>query len=265
MEVHHPHHPTHKKKWAEYIIEFVMLFAAVSMGFIAENVREKHVENERSEELMQAFIMDVKENQKQLDSLIINNKRISYYYDSLTYDHGFGKKKVELKQLSEMLDIWMYRFNNKKIIFEQMKSTGALRYIKDKEILNAMLRYEESASLVEIRSMEVETNQFNNEFKPAISALLPLSFFEYMSDDDLKNISRIDSTVNPWRYKNYKIYSSEIKKELENTILTNLQMKLLAKTWYRRQERIWISLKYQIQLKEKGEELLKLIETKYHQ
>jgi len=26
MEVHHPHHPTHKKKWSEYIIEFVMLF-----------------------------------------------------------------------------------------------------------------------------------------------------------------------------------------------------------------------------------------------
>ena len=22
MEVHHPHHPTHKKKWSEYIIEF---------------------------------------------------------------------------------------------------------------------------------------------------------------------------------------------------------------------------------------------------
>ncbi len=40
MEVHHPHHPTHKKKWAEYIIEFVMLFAAVTLGFLAENLRE---------------------------------------------------------------------------------------------------------------------------------------------------------------------------------------------------------------------------------
>ena len=37
MEVHDPHHPTHKKKWSENIIEFVMLFLAVSMGFIAEN------------------------------------------------------------------------------------------------------------------------------------------------------------------------------------------------------------------------------------
>jgi len=38
MEVHHSHHPTHRKKWSEYIIEFVMLFLAVFFGFIAENM-----------------------------------------------------------------------------------------------------------------------------------------------------------------------------------------------------------------------------------
>lgn len=26
MEVHHPHHVTHKKKWSEYLLEFFMLF-----------------------------------------------------------------------------------------------------------------------------------------------------------------------------------------------------------------------------------------------
>ena len=37
MEVHkHPHHVTHKKKWGEYILEFLMLFLAVFLGFIAE-------------------------------------------------------------------------------------------------------------------------------------------------------------------------------------------------------------------------------------
>ena len=50
MEVHH--HSHHPKKWKEYLTEFLMLFLAVSMGFIAENIREKYVENERSNELM---------------------------------------------------------------------------------------------------------------------------------------------------------------------------------------------------------------------
>ena len=43
MEVHHPHHPTHKKKWSEYIIEFIMLFTAVTLGVFAENIREHQV------------------------------------------------------------------------------------------------------------------------------------------------------------------------------------------------------------------------------
>lgn len=45
-----------------------------------------------------------------------------------------------------------------------MKSAGALRYIRDKEILNAMLRYEENANLAEIRS-NVEIDQYNKEFE----------------------------------------------------------------------------------------------------
>ena len=52
MEVHHPHHPTHKKKWSEYTLEFVMLFTAVSLGFFAENLRESYVEKERAHELV---------------------------------------------------------------------------------------------------------------------------------------------------------------------------------------------------------------------
>ena len=38
MEVHKPpRHVMHKKKWSEYLLEFLMLFLAVFLGFIAEN------------------------------------------------------------------------------------------------------------------------------------------------------------------------------------------------------------------------------------
>jgi len=37
MEVHHKHHVP--KKWSEYLTEFFMLFAAVTLGFFAENQR----------------------------------------------------------------------------------------------------------------------------------------------------------------------------------------------------------------------------------
>jgi hypothetical protein len=67
MEVHH--HSHHPKKWKEYITEFVMLFAAVTLGFFAENIREHQViENHKNQNLI-AMIDDLKQ-----DSIEINRK-----------------------------------------------------------------------------------------------------------------------------------------------------------------------------------------------
>jgi hypothetical protein len=261
MEVHHHSHKP--KKWKEYLTEFIMLFLAVSMGFIAENLREKHIEDERSEELMHAFISDVKENQKQLDSLIMNNKRLSYYYDSMVFDNGFGKRQIDLIKLSDNLDFKMYRFINKKTIFEQMKSSGALRYIQDKDILKSMLRYEENADYAERRSMDNETDHYNNRFRNTMDEILPLSFYKYISEDNFKKITKIDSVVNPGRYENYKKYGAEIKRDLEDTKFTKEEVNKLAKAWHFRRERLVFGLRYQILLLQQGKELLTLIEQKY--
>src|SRR3982751_6006674 len=60
MEVHkHPHHVTYKKKWGEYLLEFLMLFLAVFLGFVAENIREHAVEYNRSKEYAISLIQDL--------------------------------------------------------------------------------------------------------------------------------------------------------------------------------------------------------------
>ena len=54
MEVHHHpdlHHK--KKKIKEYFLEFLMIFLAVTLGFIAENVREKRDDTEIENRNMQ--------------------------------------------------------------------------------------------------------------------------------------------------------------------------------------------------------------------
>ena len=73
MEVHHPHHPTHKKNWKEYIVEFLMLFAAVTLGFFAENIREHQIIDNHKIQNLIAMVNDL-----QQDSIEIN-KRISEY------------------------------------------------------------------------------------------------------------------------------------------------------------------------------------------
>jgi hypothetical protein len=79
MEVHHPHHPTHKKKWSEYIIEFVMLFAAVTLGFFAENVREHQIIEHKTYQNLESVVLDLKK-----DSLLIQ-ERIKEYENATLY------------------------------------------------------------------------------------------------------------------------------------------------------------------------------------
>src|SRR3954466_470258 len=70
MEVHkHPHHVTHKKKWGEYLLEFFMLFFAVFLGFVAENIREHMVEKDRAKQYAKSLISDL-----QKDTSMINEE-----------------------------------------------------------------------------------------------------------------------------------------------------------------------------------------------
>ncbi len=59
MEVHHAHHPAHKKKISEYFLEFFMLFFAVTLGFFAENQREHYIEGQREIQYMESLIQDL--------------------------------------------------------------------------------------------------------------------------------------------------------------------------------------------------------------
>lgn len=94
--------------------------------------------------------------------------------------------------------------------------------------------------------------------------IYPLSFSKYISENDFKTITKLDSIVHLGRYENYKYFSAAILRDLESTKLNNEQKNALAKTWHLRQERVTVGLRFQIQLKEQGKELLELLESKYH-
>ena len=85
MEVHHAHHPTHKKKWSEYILEFVMLFAAVTLGFFAENVREHQVIEHKTQQNLQSVILDLKKDSVLIKDIIKEYQNASIYLNTLNY------------------------------------------------------------------------------------------------------------------------------------------------------------------------------------
>ncbi|HEX3385206.1 MAG TPA: hypothetical protein VHS53_08465, partial [Mucilaginibacter sp.] len=98
MEVHH-HPEVEKKGFKEYLLEGLMIFLAVLMGFIAENIREGISERAKGHEYIRSFVEDLRRDTASFSDVI-----------------AFDKKKVEaLSSLSACYDT-----------IEKTKSDGCL-------------------------------------------------------------------------------------------------------------------------------------------
>jgi len=172
MEVHHPHHPSHKKKWNEYLLEFFMLFFAVSLGFLAENIREHYVEKERAHELLSSFVRDVETNINFTDSLVNNNRRTILKNDSAII-YLFENNKIKLDSLFKLLPIGSYRYLNNNETYEQMRSSGSLRYIKDTTLLRKIINYNAASKAAEFRSVTQEYEYVSHEYTNGIQKWMP--------------------------------------------------------------------------------------------
>jgi predicted GNAT superfamily acetyltransferase len=168
MEVHaHTHTP--RKKWTHYLWEFLMLFLAVFAGFLAENRREHIVERNRAHQFLQTMLLDVRTNIKNLDSLISQDRLIIANHDSLinwllddsaTIDRAAFAKKMGA--------VWIRNFLVRKETYEQMKSSGSLRYVGNIEFIKKMMDYDRITMFAQMRNQEFERKYYTELFIPAI-------------------------------------------------------------------------------------------------
>ena len=215
MEVHH--HSHHPKKWKEYITEFLMLFLAVSLGFMAENIREGHIEKERSHELVSSFIRDVELNIVFMDSLIQSNKKSLLKSDSIALYIVKTKKDIDLNLVFE-IPVVSYRYLNNNDTYDQMKSSGSLRYVKDTVLLRKMIEYSNLSKATEFRSVTQEYDYTKNEFQNTLNKYIPI---EIAANKHSTSITSI---------KFHKLFSSDsnhVKFFQETNILKNQDFHLL--------------------------------------
>ena len=144
MEVHHPHHPTHKKKWSEYLLEFFMLFLAVTLGFFAENVRESLSNREKERAIIESLKEDLTKDTAQLNYLINEYPtKISNWNDSLHYlvEHKpiNGNEGVIMQALNNCT-IWEY-YSPGEIALSLTQSTESMNLIESKKLKKHLLDY----------------------------------------------------------------------------------------------------------------------------
>lgn len=146
-----------------------MLFLAVVCGFFAEYQLEHKIERDRARQFLQSMVVDVRTNIKNLDSLLTQDKIIIANHDELvnwllqdsaTIDRAAFAKKMGA--------VWVRNFLVRKETYEQMKSSGSLRYIGNIEFLKKMMDYERITNFAQYRNQEFEKKYYTELFIPAL-------------------------------------------------------------------------------------------------
>lgn len=178
MEIHHPHHPP--KSFKDYINEFIVIFIALTLGFIVENQREHYIEGLREKELAQALLRDLMADsvdfnifikQRTLERKSINaaieiiDKRGLVSNDTTLYYHFING-----------VFVWRHpEFRNANL--DQIISSGSLRYFKNDSLIQSISELKMEFKKIEFRQ-EREKEYFYSNIQPWVIRHLGLSYLD---------------------------------------------------------------------------------------
>jgi len=141
MEVH-AHSHTERKRWTHYLWEFLMLFFAVSLGFYAENIREGMVHREGIHKSINSVVSDLQSDQVLFDSILERNEYSTRIADSLNWYliNERDNTPAIYRCARAVTANFGYFYSNSKT-FEQLKSSGLLKYIRSQDLLDSLGLY----------------------------------------------------------------------------------------------------------------------------
>lgn len=133
MDVHYLPSNRHLKSAREYILEFLIIFLAVILGFIANDFRQTYVEKLKAKEYARLLYNDLNVDDVSIQRTINEKAWIESKYDSV-------ETILATKDLREFNEFIYYVeryllnttiFSSRDITFQQMRISGNSRYIKD--------------------------------------------------------------------------------------------------------------------------------------
>src|ERR1700741_3479184 len=159
MEVHHHPH-VEKKNFKEYLLEGLMIFLAVSMGFIAESIRE-HISGEKQvKEYMKEIVENLRYDTVRMNRNTVHNSATCKSLDSFRYEILEARGgKINSNRLYYF---YAKSFGFNSVVFNtsaisQLKSSGALRLIENRKLVEKIDDYYlRRISAAEIRKISPE-------------------------------------------------------------------------------------------------------------
>jgi hypothetical protein len=176
MEVHH-HPEVEKKGFKEYILEGLMIFVAVTMGFFAESLREHINEGKRAREYAVTLVRDLKEDTVTLHKYVKRANYASANVDTL----------MKMLTANDPRNIpsgklyWYGLFGGAQLAFSphdatllEMKNSGSLRYFSNPKLNRQVAEYDQLLQL--FRELEAQEQGIYTEVRKARAQLFDFKY-----------------------------------------------------------------------------------------
>jgi len=208
MEVHH--HSHHPKKWKEYISEFLMLFAAVTLGFFAENLREHQIEKHREIQFLKNIHLDLERDIKEIDNVMSFNINKQQYGVELSklYETGVSKDLPKFYFLVKTLALRIF-FQHSKHGFEQLKNAGGLRLVEDEEIIQQL-------QLIEIRVANTDSLQESMDINLTYFRMKTNTILDAVTVQEM-NMNQKLKIIKTFNFRRFEVPSSVRPLHLKST------------------------------------------------
>jgi hypothetical protein len=179
MEVHHhPHVPTHVKPWKEYLLEGLMIFVAVTLGYGAENIREHFIETKKAVVSAKNLYKDVLDDSVSYAQSMKNRNRQDVLFEIIS--DQYEKKQItqhipELYAAHSYVSLRMLPIMNS-LALDEIKSSGTLRFIEDDSLKTAIQLYAGRSNGLKLREQR-EFSYIDRMIDPITTTNFKYTFF----------------------------------------------------------------------------------------
>jgi hypothetical protein len=153
MEVHHHpdlHHTT--KRWKEYLLEFMMIFLAVTLGFFAESLRETISDKQKEKEYIFSLVQNMKDDTAVFNSVIQENEAKKNKLEKLLSLSSKNIQDTGVRRLfytyalSAISFYSVFKSNDATML--QLKNSGGFRFIKKDHVADSIAKYDNYVKII---------------------------------------------------------------------------------------------------------------------
>jgi hypothetical protein len=226
MEVHHHPDLSHvSKSWKRYLLEGLMIFVAVTLGFFAEQLREHFVEKKHEREYALSLYNDLKTDTAVLKRTFREKAWIRDKYESAlvilenpsnTENHGYVYYAERYLTNNDV-------FTSQDITYQQLKNSGGFRYFRNIGLYKKLADYYNLYSRYQALDGPFADNDLRNQLTSLESGLfdlkqlnsldnpVPTSFYDLVLNPGTRNFTPLNKNEKEWHQLYQHIANAKLR------------------------------------------------------